>query len=48
MTQQLFLGQNMVRTMYLQIGSIISGRGTQVIRFIFWDSLHVYNYSRPL
>jgi hypothetical protein len=33
MAQQLFLGQNMVRTMYLRIGSIISGRGTQVI---FW------------
>jgi hypothetical protein len=31
MAQQLFLHQNMVRTMYLQIGSIISGRGTQVI-----------------
>jgi hypothetical protein len=31
MAQHLFLGQNIVRTMYLQIGSIISGRGTQVI-----------------
>jgi hypothetical protein len=31
MAQQLLLGQNMVQTMYLRIGSIISGRGTQVI-----------------